>query len=140
MTRWQAMRISLRVVFYRERDSWIAHCLEFDLIGNGATRFEATGILIEAIALECRTSIEHDNPANLFCPADGECFMMFAAGDWIVLDFSDERFGRLCSEFPMIKGIEARVYESGVEMTPSEFQELIRSIPTTKSLPETDWE
>lgn len=70
--------IPLRVVFYREDEAWIAHCLEFDLVGDGDTREAALQSLAEAIGLQLEASVEHDNPRNLFRPAPGEFFQMFA--------------------------------------------------------------
>src|SRR5271166_5312200 len=78
------LRIPLRVVFYREGESWIAHCLEFDLAGDGMTREDALAVLSDAIALQAQASLECQNPANLFTPADGELFHKYAAGADIV--------------------------------------------------------
>jgi predicted RNase H-like HicB family nuclease len=75
------LRIPLRIVFYREEDTWIAHCLEFNLLGDGKTQAEALAQLSEAIQLQAAASIEYDNPRNLFSPADGKFFGMFAAGE-----------------------------------------------------------
>ncbi|MCE9556846.1 MAG: hypothetical protein K8T91_26155 [Planctomycetes bacterium] len=77
----QALRIPIRIVFYREGDEWFAHCLEFDLVGSGSTKPVALSSLSEAIAIQIEQSIEHGNPANLFTPADGRLFQMFAEGD-----------------------------------------------------------
>ena len=77
----QALRIPIRTVFYREGDEWYAHCLEFDLVGSGLTKPEALTSLREAIAIQIEQSIERGNPANLFTPADGRLFQMFAEGD-----------------------------------------------------------
>ena len=41
MVRTKALRVPVRVVFYREDGEWVAHCLEFDLIGDGTTKQEA---------------------------------------------------------------------------------------------------
>jgi len=70
----------LRAVFYRESDTWLAHCLEMDLIGDGASPEEALKQLSEAISIQIHTSLEHQNMANLFQPADARFFEMFAAG------------------------------------------------------------
>jgi predicted RNase H-like HicB family nuclease len=74
------LRIPLRVVFYREDGKWVAHCLEFDLMGDGDTRDVAVDRLAEAICLQVRESVENNNPENLFSPADGKFFAMYAAG------------------------------------------------------------
>jgi hypothetical protein len=76
----QSQRIPLRVVFYKEEEDWIAHCLEFDLMGDGPTKVEALETLNEAIRIQVKYSFEHQNIDNLFSPADGEYFRMFAAG------------------------------------------------------------
>lgn len=98
------LRVPLRVVLYREDDEWVAHCLEFDLMGSGETRELAAERLIDAIDLQVGASLESHNPANLFKPADGRFFAMFAAGE----DFSLPQFhGRLNS---VIDEAEAREY------------------------------
>ena len=74
------LRIQLRVVFYRESEAWIAHCLEFDLMGDGQSKESALEMLFEAIGLQIRETVESGNMANLFSPADGQVFRMFAAG------------------------------------------------------------
>ena len=74
------MRVPLRVVLYREDGDWIAHCLEFDLIGDGTTKEKALASLSEAILLQLEVSIKHNAPENLFRPAEGRFFRMFAMG------------------------------------------------------------
>jgi predicted RNase H-like HicB family nuclease len=76
----KSLRLPLKVVFYKEDGNWVAHCLEFDLIGDGETREEALDALSDAIDIQIHATIAHKNPANLFSPADGKFFQMFAAG------------------------------------------------------------
>ena len=76
----KTIRISLRVVFYYEQARWIAHCLEVDLMGDGDTQSEALESLSEAISLQIDSSLEHNNPENLFTPAEGKFFHRFAQG------------------------------------------------------------
>lgn len=73
-------RIPLRVVFYKEGASWIAHCLEFDLCGDGATRSDALSCLADAIAVQVKFSVEHGNLKNLFSPAPSDVQAMFFPG------------------------------------------------------------
>ncbi len=80
--------VPLRVLFYREDDAVIAHCLEFDLIGDGETHEEAMQSLADAIAVQIAEVLESKNVDNLFHPAPGEYFRMFAEGH------SDERIGK----------------------------------------------
>jgi len=79
-TRPLQVQMPLRVVFYYHEDQWVAHCLEFDLVGCGETRDEALELLTDAIAIQFEVSAETGNSANLFQPADGRYFEMFARG------------------------------------------------------------
>lgn len=74
------LRIPLRIVLYRDGPEWVAHCLELDLIGDGASKADAVMSLREAVELQVRASVEVDNPRNLFSPADADVFERFAAG------------------------------------------------------------
>ena len=74
------LRIPLRIVFYKEEGDWIAHCLEFDVCGDGTTKAEALESLSEAIRIQVEKSIEFENFENLFAPASPEIFGRFAAG------------------------------------------------------------
>jgi len=103
-----SFHIPLRVVFYKEDGDWIAHCLECDLIGHGATREAALECLTEAIVLQLEFSIEQDNIDNLFRPAPAEFFAKFATGKGSAvrnlqlclerLDFADDVQLRECEE------------------------------------------
>ena len=107
----KTLRVPLRVVFYREGGSWIAHCLEFDLLGDGTTKPEALETLFQAVVLQAQASVEHNNLANLFSPADGKYFRMYAAGVDVAMGLMELSIERLRSEAPMIEDIEAREYE-----------------------------
>jgi hypothetical protein len=75
------LRSPLHIVFYQEDGEWIAHCLEFDLVGVGDTKDQAMELLFGAIATQICESLRTGNLKNLFTPADGEYFRMFAAGE-----------------------------------------------------------
>jgi predicted RNase H-like HicB family nuclease len=77
-------RLPLRIVFYQQDGDWVAHCLEFDLMGDGETKEDALEQLAEAIVLQIEATAKLRNPANLISPADGKFFAMFAAGKDIV--------------------------------------------------------
>ncbi|MSR59330.1 MAG: hypothetical protein EXS05_17085 [Planctomycetaceae bacterium] len=74
------LRVPIHIVFYLEEGDWVAHCLEFDICGNGETKREAAESLVQAVKIQIEQSLNHNNPANLFCPAEGKYFEMFAAG------------------------------------------------------------
>lgn len=113
-------RLPLRIVFYREADSWIAHCLEFDLLGDGPTKEAAMETLCEAIAIQFEASAEWDNPDNLFTPADGQYFKMFAEGEDVaeaVMAVSLDRLRQ--SEGAFIDGALGRVFPSKHDPIPA---------------------
>ena len=101
------LSIPLRTVFYRDDDSWIAHCLEFDLIGDGQTKKEALENLCKAVLIQLDFSVKNNNMRNLFSPADGELFRRFAAGKK-----SDVAVGKLLLSVESLKieNVEAREY------------------------------
>ncbi len=74
-------RIPLRIVFYLEQDAWIAHCLELDLMGDGASQSDALASLRSAIETQLAWSLENNDPSLLFSPAPREFEVMFAAGE-----------------------------------------------------------
>jgi hypothetical protein len=109
------LRISLRVVFYKEGKLWIAHCLEFDLLGHDRMKKDALRMMSKAIAVQVAASIKHNNPRNLFSPADGKIFAMFAAGKDVVAGKLD--IAIVQDELTMAEKIEAREYSgTGVEV------------------------
>lgn len=81
-------------------------------MGDGPTQQEALEQLTEAIRLQVEAALEHQNPANLFAPADAQYFEMFAAG-------RDIAEGELTFHFePMdhvtIESVEAREYADSI--------------------------
>jgi hypothetical protein len=104
------LRVPLRVVFYSEDGEWIAHCLEFDLLGSGATKRLALECLADAIRLQVDESIRHDNPRNLFSPAGGEFFEMFAAGQEVAEGELRIEAASLSQSPVLIESTEVREY------------------------------
>lgn len=102
------LRIPLRAVFYKEGEEWIAHCLEFDLVGDGATRKEALDSLTAAVATQVDATMQNGNIANLFSPAEGKFFGMFAAGKNIAVGEL-----KLVARNVTIEGLESREYSEG---------------------------
>ena len=102
------LRIPLRIVFYKESGRWIAHCLEFDLVGDGRTRDAALRLLSKAITAQILAFRKYNNLRNLFTPADGKYFEMFAAGKDVT---TGEIVGQVPAELPMIiQPVETREY------------------------------
>jgi hypothetical protein len=81
-------RMPIRVVFYHDVSDptvWIAHCLEFDLMGHGATQKKSLKMLKDAIGIQVRNTIDSGNFRNLFTSAPAEFQMMFARGKKIAV-------------------------------------------------------
>lgn len=89
------MNIRLRFVFYREDDYVIAHCLELDLVGHGATHKEAAIMLCDAIAIQVEDAFENGSVETIFRPAPGKYFQMFASGK------SSERIGKALAKLEL---------------------------------------
>jgi len=77
--------IPIRVVLYQEDGRWIAHCLEFDLLGDGATQEDALQCLKGAIQTQIDAVVDHDSLESLYFPAEGKYFRMYAEGREIAL-------------------------------------------------------
>ena len=75
------LHIPFRVVFYQEDGDWVAHCLEFDLVGAATSKEEAMQLLSKAIFVQVKATAKSKNLKNLFRPAESEYFQKFAAGD-----------------------------------------------------------
>jgi hypothetical protein len=80
-------KMPIRVVFYRDDTDaslWIAHCLEFDLMGHGTDRKKAMAMLTEAIDIQLKNTMKSGNFKNLFTPAPAEYQLMYAQGQNVV--------------------------------------------------------
>ncbi|MBI1903991.1 MAG: hypothetical protein HYS13_23060 [Planctomycetia bacterium] len=106
----------LRVVFYKEDGDWVAHCLEFDLCGDGRTQQNALRNLLQAITIQVEESVRRRNPANLFSPADARYFQMFAQG-------ADAAIGQLewgrIGKFVEIQDVKVRVGSADENLVPA---------------------
>jgi len=77
-------RIPLQIVLYQDQGEWVAHCLNFDVAGDGATVEEALRRLTEAIGIQVEETFKHGNVDNLFSPAESKFWRMFAEGKDVV--------------------------------------------------------
>ncbi|MCC7474667.1 MAG: hypothetical protein IT425_04685 [Pirellulales bacterium] len=72
------IRLDLSVLIYREDEFWIAHCLETDLVGEGATDQEAMRSLIDISNIQIESALETGNLASIFSPAPPELWQSYA--------------------------------------------------------------
>lgn len=74
----ETMRLDFQVLMYREDEFWIAHCLETDLVGEGATADEAVRTLVDISNVQVQAAIESGDLASIFSPAPPELWRLFA--------------------------------------------------------------
>ncbi len=108
----KSFRIPLKAVLYKENEIWLAHCLEFDLIGDGQTPTHALKNLSKAIAVQVKASIKHKCLQNLFVPADAKYWAMFAVGKKVALGELELK-KRISSV--TIEEVDARQYSDSVD-------------------------
>jgi len=63
-------------VFYREGKAWIAHCLDFNVVGDGETKAEAVSSMSHFVRIQVEASAEINSESNLFTPAKKQYFEM----------------------------------------------------------------
>lgn len=107
------LRIPLKAVLYKEEQRWVAHCLEFDLLGDGDTRHDAFQSLSQAIITQVKASLKHKCMASLFTPAEGKYFKMYAAGKDIATGELQVSFQPI--ESVTLENLEAREYSDSVD-------------------------
>jgi hypothetical protein len=69
---------TLRAVLHREGDTWIAHCLDLDIVSTGATQWDAARVLADAVIAQLAYAREEDNYAYLFHPAPADVWRRLA--------------------------------------------------------------
>jgi hypothetical protein len=77
------------VLGYKEGNTWVAHSLELDLVGEGTSWKEACSHLEELIDIQVSFAIYRNNPAILYRPAPGKYFKEF-----------DKTYREVLSAFP----------------------------------------
>jgi predicted RNase H-like HicB family nuclease len=73
--------LTVHVLLYREKAHYVAHCLEFDLVAQGATTHEAFQNLLDAIELQAAYVQETGELRNLIQPAPPEYWQMLATAE-----------------------------------------------------------
>jgi len=72
------IRLDFRVLIYREEPFWIAHCMETDLVAEGATVTEAVDNLIAISNVQIQTALDEGDLASVFSPAPAEVWRMYS--------------------------------------------------------------
>lgn len=72
------IRLDFRVLIYKEDEFWIAHCLETDLVAEGASMSQAIDSLIDISNVQIEAAIDEGDLASLFTPAPPDIWRMYA--------------------------------------------------------------
>lgn len=70
-------RFIFNVIFYREGDVLVGHCLELDIVATGSDIEEIKKDLGDLITTQLRYAIENDNMEYLYKPAPPEIWDKF---------------------------------------------------------------
>jgi hypothetical protein len=71
------LSIDLRAVIYTEHNVWIAHCLEMDVVAEGASADQALGDLLDLCAYQIEYSLAQGDLRSIFRPAPEETWVMY---------------------------------------------------------------
>src|SRR5947209_16980874 len=74
-------RIGLRAIIYQEDGFWLAHCLEMDIVAEGATRQEAMKSLEDLCMLQIRVALEQGDLESIFRAAPPSVWKMYTLGE-----------------------------------------------------------
>jgi hypothetical protein len=71
------LRIPLSAVVYQESRWWIAHCLELDLVAEGASPEDATRALYRLTEFQLAKAMEEGDVTTAFRPAPADVWRMY---------------------------------------------------------------
>lgn len=74
------VRLTLRALVYRDDDWWVAHCLETDVVAEGATPIKAFENLQSLTDFQIETALEAGDLQSIFRQAPPEILAAFATG------------------------------------------------------------
>ncbi|MFO0935363.1 MAG: hypothetical protein U0798_02470 [Gemmataceae bacterium] len=77
------LNVPVRVVFYRDeldKSTWVAHCLELDLMGYGDDKNSAFEMLSNAVSIATTNAIRSGNFKGFLTPAPSEIQLKYAKG------------------------------------------------------------
>jgi hypothetical protein len=75
------LHIALRVVVYHENGTWLAHCLEMDIVAEGENPQEAMKDLVDLCNLQVRVALEEGDLESVVRPAPPGIWKMFFMGE-----------------------------------------------------------
>jgi len=69
--------LPLRILGTNEGGTWIAHCLEMDLVAEAGTFKAASSALFDLIRMQVTFALQKDEPELIYHPAPPEYFVLF---------------------------------------------------------------
>ena len=81
------IRLSLRFLIYREAGQWLGHCLDLDIVAEGASPGDALKSCVELCTSQIKYAYERGDIESIFRSAPSEYWHMFSvAQDYEFLD------------------------------------------------------
>jgi hypothetical protein len=71
------LKLDLRGVVYREGKAWIAHCLELDIVSEGANAEAAMNDMLDLCAFQIETATKNNDLESIFRPAPAKYWNLF---------------------------------------------------------------
>ncbi|MBI3836657.1 MAG: hypothetical protein HY288_01815 [Planctomycetia bacterium] len=75
------IRLSLRILIYREADLWYGHCLDLDIVAEGQSPGEAVASCLDLCSTQIDYAVENGDIGTIFRPAQPELWHMFSIAD-----------------------------------------------------------
>jgi hypothetical protein len=95
----EPVRLSLRMVVYREGKYWFAHCLDMDIVAEGNSPTQALADLLDLMAFQIEVACNEAEFTGLFKAAPPEIWELFSRGSDL----------KVAPPFPpMVQSLEAR--------------------------------
>jgi hypothetical protein len=69
--------IDLRGVIYQEGALWFAHCLELDIVAEGATPQDALSTLLDLCDFQIANALENNDLESVFRPAPPQYWSLY---------------------------------------------------------------
>ena len=103
-----------RFVVYKEQGFWLSHCLETDVVAEGASAAEALRNSRDLCDFQIRTAMRDGDIASIFRPAPKEIWLLFMNAKKTskpIKALSRHRDKASSNVKPVVDQIEAREYE-----------------------------
>jgi len=101
----RSLNVTLRGIVYAEDGTWLAHCLEMDIVAEGSDPQRALNDLLELCDFQLRVAAEEADLESAFKPAPPEYWKLFFTAHKRI---SKKRLRRTSRTAEPIREFEAR--------------------------------